>query len=165
MRRGHEVQIMAAFLLQIQHHICQAFWPDAVPQATLAQREVLAVGTACLAVAKEDRACSTCAADRRFLAPMHVPRCHNGLCTRATYAGFASNAVTAAVLRADCAATQDFPGSGSTFCQFACFIEIQVTWIEHERYQPSGVGHLKPRREGFGPVERGLAVFSLNFLL
>src|SRR5262250_3138553 len=105
-----------------------------MPQPALAQREVLAVGATCLAVAKEDGPCSTCATDRRFLASMHIPRRNNCLCTRATHASFSSNTVTATILRADSATAQNFPGSGGTFRQFACFIEIQVTRIEHTDY-------------------------------
>src|SRR5579859_1159826 len=70
---GDQIQIVAALFLQIEHHICQSLGSDAMPQAPLAEGEVLAVGAAGLAVAKEDRACAASAANRWFLTAMNIP--------------------------------------------------------------------------------------------
>src|SRR5947209_13910312 len=62
---------------------------------------------------------------------MYVPGGHNSFSSGMAYASFACDTVTTAVLRADGATAQNFPGSGCSFCQFTCRIQIEVTGIKH----------------------------------
>src|SRR5215467_8612001 len=122
---------MAPLLLQVEHHIRQAFGAYAVPQSALAQRKVLAVRAARLAIAKENCPCSPRAADRWFLPAVHVPRSHNSLCPRPAHACFSGDPVAAAVLWADGATAQNLPRRRCAFCQFACLVEIEIAWVKH----------------------------------
>ena len=98
-------------------------------QPALAQGEVLAIRTPRLAVAKEDRTRTASPADRRFLASMHVPGGDNRLGAGVTDASLPRDAVALAVLRANGATPQDFPGGCRPLSQFARFIQIEVARI------------------------------------
>ena len=87
-----------------------------MPQAALAEREVLTIGAASLAVAKEDRARAACAANGRLFAPMHIPRGNNCLCAGMADARFPGDAVAAAILGTDSTTAQDFPRFGGANC-------------------------------------------------
>src|ERR1700694_5393650 len=121
-----------------------------MPQSSLAEGEVLAVGTARLAIAKEDGACSSCAANGWFFSPVNIPGCDDGLSTRPAYACLACDTITPAILWADSAATQNLPGYSCTFCQFACFMEIEIARVQHVSYSmsinlPGSSGAIAPR--------------------
>src|SRR5579863_2703984 len=127
----HQVEVMTFFLLEIHHHICQAFRPDAVTQPSLTQGEILTVGAARLAIAEEDGACSSRATDGRFLPAVNIPRGDYCFRARPAHACLARDTIAAAILRADGTATQNLPGGSGAFCQFACFIKIEIAGIKH----------------------------------
>src|ERR1051326_1281922 len=131
MGRCDQVQVVAAFLLQVEHHIRQSLWADAVTQSSLAQRKILAICAASLAVAKENCAGPARAAYRRLLAAVNIPRGDNGLRTRTAHARLPRNPITAAVLWADSATAQDLPRSLCTLRQFARLIKLKVAGIKH----------------------------------
>ena len=114
--RCDEVKVMAAFLLQVEHHVGEAFRADTMTETTLAQREILAIGAACLTIPKKDGACSACATDGRLLATMDISGSDDGFGAGVTDASFACDAVAAAILGADGATAQNFPGRCSTLC-------------------------------------------------
>src|SRR5690242_2583977 len=129
MRGRHQVQVMAFLLLQVHHHVGQAFRPYAVSQSSLAQRKILAVGAARLAIAEENSACSSRAADGWLLFPVNIPRGNNSFGSRPAYTRLARDAIAPAILWTDRAATQNLPGSSGAFRQLARFIEVEIAGI------------------------------------
>jgi hypothetical protein len=65
---------------------------------------------------------------------MDIPRGDDGFGSRAADTRLARDAIAAAILRADGAATQNIPGGGSAFGQFARFIEVKIAGIEHDNF-------------------------------
>src|SRR5579859_1552028 len=163
MSRCHKVQVVTFLLLQVHHHVGQAFRPHAVSQPSLAQGKILAVGAACLAIAEENRACSPRATDGWLLFPMDIPRSNNSLATRPAYTRLACDAITPAILRADRAATQNLPGGSGAFRQFACFIKVKIAGIQHNGNSIKKENTLSKDRTGVGvaPSTRTLTKYSI----
>src|SRR5260370_4535233 len=113
---GDQIQVMAVFLLQIEHHISQSLWTHAVSQTALAQGEVLAIGAAGLAVAEKDRPRAVGATDRWLFAAMDIPGGHDSLGFRVADACFAGDPISAAVLWTDRATAQHLPHALFAFC-------------------------------------------------
>ncbi len=116
MGRCDEVEVVAAFLLQIEHHVGEALRADTMTETPLAQGEILTIGATCLTISKEDGACSACATDGWLLATMDVPGGNDSFGAGVADASFACDAIAAAILRADGATAQNFPGRSSTLC-------------------------------------------------
>src|SRR5690242_10633521 len=102
----NEVDIVAAFALEREHHLGQPLWPDTQPVALLAEPEILAVGAARLTAAEEDGARAAGPADGRLLATVHVPRADDDIGGGVACAPAPRRAVYRAILRADGAAAQ-----------------------------------------------------------
>ena len=125
-RRGHQVQIVAALVLELQHHQCQALVIHVLSDVQLADGIVLAKQAPARAAGKKDRARAPAARDGRFLPGVAIPACHARVGAAAAVASFAGQTIDAAVSRAQGATGQQPASRLGAPLQLADLIEVQV---------------------------------------
>jgi hypothetical protein len=128
--RGHEVDVVAAALLQGQHGIGQLAMRRALTVTPVVDLPVLAEAAQQVAVGEEDGAGATAADQLPLLAVVGAGGVDldPGRCRADSRV--AGEAVGAAAARADLTARQDLPQRVLAFCQLARPLELQITGLE-----------------------------------